>query len=272
MHFQYLKPSAMLCPFIRHYWVMESGPSEMDVTERVIPTGNIQLMFHYKKPFIVCHPDRSQTRQGQSIISGLSGSYCDVTTNGETGVIAVEFLPAGASHFFPFPMDEVENQSVALADIYGREIREVEQRIGEVGDLKEKVRIIEAFLMKRFCPITGYNEALIRTGVGFIKQNRGQVAISALASHLFVSPKSLERKFSAYLGKTPKQFIKLVRFHEVILDIERNRMLDLTEIAYRNGYFDQSHFIREFKTYSGYTPKEYLVSLPCDHIDTDFGC
>ncbi|MBE0654283.1 MAG: hypothetical protein IH594_10830 [Bacteroidales bacterium] len=117
MHFHYLKPSALLNRFIRHYWVMESGPSEINVTERVIPTGNIQLMFHYKKPFIVCHPDRSQTRQGQSIISGLSGSYCDVTTTGETGVIAVEFFPAGASHFFSFPMDEVENQSVALADI-----------------------------------------------------------------------------------------------------------------------------------------------------------
>ncbi|MBN1118667.1 MAG: AraC family transcriptional regulator, partial [Bacteroidales bacterium] len=83
------------------------------------------------------------------------------------------------------------------------------------------------------------------------------------------SPKTLERKFAKYLGKTTKQLIKLIRFQEVLHDFGCTNELNLTEHAYNNGYFDQSHFIHDFKSYTGYTPKEFSAKYPNFNLNGD---
>lgn len=83
---------------------MESDGIEEDMTERVIPTGNIQIMFHYGKPFIMESPEKPKIIQPSCILSGMSTKWMDVTTNGNTGVFAVTFKTYGACHFFRFPL------------------------------------------------------------------------------------------------------------------------------------------------------------------------
>jgi len=84
-----------------------------------------------------------------------------------------------------------------------------------------------------------------------------------LASKLAVTSRNLERKFASLVGKSPKQFIRIVRFQEVMNGIIHQKPNYLTEYAFNNGYFDQSHFIHEFKTLSGYTPSEFVKLCPC---------
>ena len=100
MHYQFIQPSAILSPYIRHYWVLETDVSEGNVCERVVPTGNMQVMFHYKKPFVVTYPNNEVYRQPQSFLSGMNNSYIDASTQGESGVIAVDFHTYGACNFF----------------------------------------------------------------------------------------------------------------------------------------------------------------------------
>jgi len=239
---------------------MESSFYEEDITERVIPTEHIQLMFHYKNPFIVHRTENSITKQPRSILSGLSDTFSDVSTHGETGVVFVSFYPAGACHFFRFPLCEIENQSVDVFDVLGYEIRQVEELLYLAKTIQEKIIIIEKFFTERYSPIPSYDDLLIRKGVELIKNHRGQVRAESLSAYLSTTSKTLERKFSNYLGKTTKQVIKLIRFQEVLHDF--GKCMTLTDLAYKNGYFDQSHFIRDFKTYSGYTPKEFAAKYP----------
>jgi AraC-like DNA-binding protein len=230
--------------------------------ERVIPIENVQLMFHYKNPFIVYHPDNTVARQPRSIISGLSHSFCDVSTMGDAGVVFVEFYPAGACHFFDFPLSEIENQSIDLSDIFNKEIRQVEETLCFKKTVWERVAVIEEFLHKKYSPFASHEDLLINRGVELIKQYHGQISANSLSDKLSVTLKSLERKFSCKLGKTPKQYIKLIRFQETLKDFSVNKNINLTEYAYRNGYFDQAHFIKDFKTYSGYTPGEFISKYP----------
>jgi AraC-like DNA-binding protein len=72
----------------------------------------------------------------------------------------------------------------------------------------------------------------------------GQIPAAELANRLSVTSKTLERKFAAYIGKTPRQYSKLIRFRQILKDISSIKNVTLTEHAFRNGYFDQSHFIR----------------------------
>ncbi len=269
MNFQIVQPTGFLQNYIKHYCFMESDSQDENVVERVIPIENVQLMFHYKNPFVVFQPNETTVKQPRSIISGLTGSFSDVSTNGEAGVAFVSFYPTGAYHFFNFPLSEIENQSINLSDIFVKEVPQVEEILFSKKTITGRVCVIEDFLRKRFSPISSYDNLLIRRGVEIIKSCKGQTTAIALSNNLSITTKSLERKFSQYLGKTTKQVIKLIRFQEILQDLSNNKNLHLTEYAYRNGFFDQSHFIREFKTYSGYTPKEFVAKYPNFDINAD---
>lgn len=269
MKFQIVQPSGFLKNYIRNYCFMESDAHEADVVERVIPAENIQLMFHYKNPFVVFHSDKPVIKQPRSIISGLNDSFSDVSTNGETGVVFVSFYPTGACHFFNFPLSEIENMSVDMSDIFNNQIRQVEELLYLKNSIKEKVAVIESFLIRLYSPIPSHDILLIRKGVDLVRKSKGQTIAKCLSDSLCTSPKTLERKFSQYLGKTTKQVIKLIRFQEVLHDFSCIKEISLTEHACNHGYFDQSHFIRDFKTYTGYTPKEFTVKYPAFNIEAE---
>ncbi len=267
MQFQFFQPSGYLSNYIRNYCLMQSEPHESDMTERVIPIDGVQIMFHYKEPFAVYNPDNTVSRQPRSIISGLSNSFSDVSTSGAVGVIFVRFNTAGACNFFRFPLSEIENRSIDLSDVFYKEIRIVEELLYDQKSHEQKIKIIEDFLSSRFSPVPVYDCAVLINAIGLIRKNKGRVNTPYLAEKLSVTGKTLERKFSGYLGKTPKQFIRLIRFQQTLKDISINKDLDLTEYAYNNGYFDQSHFIKDFKAFTGLTPGEFIRKYPdCDGI------
>jgi AraC-like DNA-binding protein len=241
---------------------MESDIHDGNIVERVIPTESVQLMFHYKNPFVVYHPKDSTRHQPRSIVSGLSDSFSDVSTNGEAGVVFVSFYPAGACYFFDFPLSEIENQSIDLSEIFKTEINRVEELLYFAKTTREKINVIENFLSERFSPIPKYDSLLVQKGINIINNCKGRTNAASVAGLLSTTPKTLERKFSRYLGKTTKQIIKLIRFQGVLHDFSVHKNISLTERAYNNGYFDQSHFIRDFKTFSGYTPGEFVKNFP----------
>jgi len=263
MRIEIVKPSGFLAQYIKYYWVLESDLNDGAVSERVIPTGNVELMFHYRKPFLMSK-NGTERLQPQSIITGVSSNYADVVTQGESGVIAVTFFPHGACNFFKFPLSELENQSISLSDLFANEVAAVEELLQSTTSLAGRIGVVERFLLKRFNPIGTSALQFIKQGVDLINQSGGQITASKLSDKLYVSPKSLERKFTSLLGKSPKQFIRIVRFNEVVRSISAPSNAFLTQQAYKNGYFDQSHFIHDFKALSGYTPKEFIAKCVCD--------
>lgn len=255
-----IKPSEFLSKYIKYYWLLETDSSEDMICERVIPTGNIEIMFHYKKMFKYKISD-TFIAQPRSFISGIRSDYIDVFTSGESGVIAVTFFPFGACNFFDFPLMEIENRSVSLQDINSHGFRQIEEQICVASSLSKRISVIEQYLLSHFRPVQNDELKLIKEGLELINRNRGQVNASNLSESLYLTTKSLQRKFSSLVGKTPKQFSRIVRFQEIIRTLSSNK--NLTEIAIDNGYFDQAHFIKDFKSLSGYTPKEFLNYCPC---------
>jgi AraC-like DNA-binding protein len=250
---------------------MEIDSTEAGTMERVIPIDSMQLMFHYRHPFAVLQPEGNLKRQPQSIISGLSSTYSDVTTIGESGVIFVAFKPSGACHFFRFPLIEMEEKSINIGDIFGREIRQTEEQLYSAKTPEERVAVIESFLIDRFSPISVYDEALLDNGIRLIQESGGQITAAGLAERLSLTSKTLERKFASFVGKTPGQYSKLIRFRGILAGFGNKKKSSLTEQAFINGYFDQAHFINDFKKYTGYTPKEFLAAYP-DFDAGEYSC
>ncbi|HBZ65743.1 MAG TPA: hypothetical protein DEO70_02825 [Bacteroidales bacterium] len=265
MHFRYFAPSPPLAPFISHYWLLESDPGDGNIGERVVPTGHIEMMFHYRKPFVVHDPLGVITYQPKSMVSGLTGKWCDAVTQGDSGVLAVAFFPFSACRFFRFPLTEIEEKSIALNDLFSYEIHHLEEQLGEAVGQNHRLAIIEQFLLSKLLPDPGYDFFLIRQTIQRIKQYQAQVSVTSLAAEMAVTPRTLERKFASLVGKSPKQYLRIARFLETIKGLGKARGEALTQHACQNGYFDQAHLIHDFRDLSGYTPTEFLNSCNQDN-------
>lgn len=258
MHFRYFSPTPPLAPYISHYWLLESDPGDGRIGERVIPTGHIELMFHYRRPFIT-HDSHGKIRyQPSSMVSGLTSQWFEAVTQGDSGVLAVAFFPFSACRFFRFPLSEIEEKSIALNDLFIHEIHQLEEQLGFADSHNQRLAIIERFLLAKLLPEPGDDYKLIRQTIQRIKQHRAQISVTALASEMAITPRSLERKFASLIGKSPKQYLRIARFQETIRELGKNPEKALTQQAYMNGYFDQAHFIKDFRELAGYTPAEFL--------------
>jgi len=261
MLIRYVRPSFILSRYIKYYWVLEIDASEGEVCERVVPIGTVELMFHYRQPFFVSRQG-AESEQPRSFISGVSSSFCDVVARGGSGVIAVTFHPFGACNFFGFSLAQIENGPIDLRDIDCGNIRRLEEQVYEMDTTAQRISAIERFLMARLAPVDRDDESFLRRSVGVIDRCCGRISTRELCNALSLSEKSLERKFCRLVGKSPKQFSKIVRFQNVLRSLGA-RNGSLSAIALENGYFDQAHFIRDFKSLSGFTPGEFMTLGPC---------
>ncbi|MDD3049569.1 MAG: helix-turn-helix domain-containing protein [Candidatus Cloacimonetes bacterium] len=261
MFYKIIKPSGFLAQFIKHYWVLEINSSEGEISERVIPTGDIELMFHYKRPFEVLCEKKSHT-QYRSFISGINSKFSDISAKGDSGVIVVTFYPHGACNFFRFPLHEIEDSSTDLNEIHPSSVRFIEESISTLTSIDKKISLIEDFLKKSFKQVLISNLSLIQNGVDLINQKKGNVKVSQLASELFTTERTLERKFKAFLGKSPKQYVRIARFKNVLHNLYNTGFKSLTDFSYEYSFCDQAHFTKDFKSMTGYTPGEFLLQYP----------
>jgi len=219
-------PCAALAGRVACYWTLE-GSSR--APELILPDGCMEMILNYREPFdAITEPGRA-FRQPQSFVVGQIVRGMVVRPCGRAGVFGVRFRPGGARAFLRFPQQEIAGRVVSLDLLFSPAWRELEERIGLARSDQERVAAAEAFLLPR-CAET----APIPAGLS-ARQHR--------------------RRFEEQVGLTPKAFARVRRFKRAIARLAAGRMAD---VALEAGYYDQSHFIRDFREFSGLTPAEYL--------------
>ena len=261
MFHQLIKPSPILRPFIESYVTVEtSDPSENHTKQRVYPRGCIDLVFHYGRPFLFQKRNESPVLEPRSVVCGQQASFYDLCPAGKTGMILVMFRSCGAGMFFKMPMIEIAGQNVAFEYIVGKESDEIENQILNATDTQERIKIIEEFLINKLIQ-NHYDHKQIKAAFCKMSQRNGQISIKHLAEIACLSIKQFERNFASLVGLNPKQFLRIVRFQN-ILRMQRNGFKgNLTAIAQESGYYDQSHFINDFKSITGAAPKMFFSDL-----------
>lgn len=259
MKYSIYKPHNYLSDFIHYYWVLEQTlDTPTTFTNRVIPSGELQIMFHYGTPFREINQTKQGILQPQCLICGQQTQYMDVVTSNSVGVIAVVFYPHTFRAFFPDPVNEFTNQSIALDNFFRREISKLQERIIEAQHTPDRIRLIEHFLLRRLS--LPYHFDITKAAVNTIAKAQGQITIDETAKQLHISRRQFERLFLVNVGMPPKQFGRIVRWQNTINLFRTDR--SLTELSQEGGYFDQSHLIREFKEFTGLSPKAFFRH-PC---------
>ena len=197
--------------------------------------------------------------QPQSFISGQSFGFSDVITTGALEMITIVFQPYAAKVFLQIPSNLFFEQNIALSDMDDTELLELSKRIEETPCVDLCIHLIEQFLKKRLYAFSDYNIKRLSETLDIIGIEP-QVNISQLSDVACLSSKQFSRIFIEYIGTTPKDFMRIIRMQRALYTLQQNPTIPLIQLAYACGFSDQSHMIKEFKLFSGYTPTEYLAT------------
>ena len=256
MSFKIIKPSPQLAPYIRMYWAMENSlPKQQKHKQRIVPSGFGEITFYEGNI-----PD-STLKDGylksSSQISGQKNNHFDLIISGTIKLFSVVFEPYGISRFFNISASELFNQTIPLRFILGTQLDALEDKIFESKSLANKIVLIENFFSKLLSEDLNYSLPRILNSVQEISANNN-LGVTHLASNANLSRKQYERNFANTVGISPKQFMRVIRFQRALYIRQNNLVVNLTQLAYDAGYYDQSHMVSEFKLLSGYSPKQYF--------------
>ncbi|MFD0797342.1 DUF6597 domain-containing transcriptional factor [Maribacter chungangensis] len=253
---QTFEPNPDLAPLIKCYWTLEIPKEDAPTKNTIVPDGCMKMIFHYRDPYN--HYDEKDTSielPKSFVIGQLTRPYI-VEPTGETGTFFVCFHPNGFLPFATFPIKEMENTAVPLEKLFRKDGHVLQDAILNASSTKERIEIIEDFLSKRLRN-TKTVDNIVKSTIETILTGNGQLSVTELSQQNQVNRRQLVRKFSSDIGLSPKQLSKTIRLQATLKMLLTKDVKSLTDLAYENEYFDQAHFIREFKEFTGLTPKEF---------------
>lgn len=241
-------PQEELRPYVRYYWIQESNEPFSVLT---FPIGCPQIIFHRKSSLYI--PELAAF-QNTFTISGQVNFSAHIKSDGNLEMIVAVFYPHTVGIFINTPPSAFYNQEISGYDIGNRQLNDIAARIFDCKSGGESICIFEQWLLTRIRPTL--NMRRIGCSIGELMRTPS-IPVNTLASNVCLSRKQYERVFREQVGMNPKEYARVVRFQKAIWMMQCGSR-DYSHIAYANGYADQSHFIREFRQYSGLTPKQLV--------------
>lgn len=250
MKFDKYFPTERLKPYIKYFVVSEN---ELESEYKVFPSSGLVIGFQYKGK-LSSIKDKTEYKLTSAGITGISDGFKVFKASAGIGTILVFFTEIGFTHFASHPANELFNLSLSLDYIFEKnKVREVEEKLAMARTGKQRVNMVEQFLLSLLQDLE--TDKLIVEAVKLIYQTKGTIRIKELTEKLFISQSPFEKRFRKVVGTTAKKFASIVRFNSVLDDL--NKTKTLAEISYENNFFDQAHFIKDFKQFTGDTPENF---------------
>jgi AraC-like DNA-binding protein len=258
MHKYAIKPRRELQVYIERYWGWESAD---DVRlPKLLPGTGAELIFHYGAPFIVASPgddtDSSYSASSAHLLCVRSRPYC-LRACVPLGFLAVRFRAGAFRHFCQISLEELNDSTCGLGDIWGKAGEKLAQRIGDASTLQSRIDHLESYLLDCFSRYAQTN-AYIDIALNQLYYHHNVVQIESLAKQMRISRRHFERTFKIAVGVGPKLFQRLSRFQQTVRDLLLANETSYLPIALDHGYYDQSHFIKEFHDFAQDTPSSFL--------------
>lgn len=253
-------PTPPLNSFISHFYYF-SGYSPHNSIDRFLPDGEVQLIIDLTAtPKYIYDNDSLEIIQSCTRVwfSGFRTLPITIPSGKASELIVVEFQKGKSYPFLKVPLHELTNLVVDAELVVKAEILTIREQLLEAPTIEEKFSLLEQQLLNFY-----QNNLSISPVVDFALNSLVQAPqvtnLKALSAKIGYSQKHFIQLFKKHVGVTPKAFLRVWRFQQAIQQIGLQQELDWTTVAYDGGFYDQSHFIANFKQFSGFTPQQYLA-------------
>jgi AraC-like DNA-binding protein len=259
MHYQTLAPEPHLAPFVDCYWLLEApAPPAAAEPEIVLPDGKTELIVHFGDDFLKLEGE-TYTRQARVLMSGQLTERILLRPTGAIGVVAARFRAAGAARFFRVPYEEIVDEVVDFARFFPDVAASLHDEVARAPTHDARLGALTGLLERRLSAEPP-DDLFVRQACQYITRSEGEYTVAELVKLIGFSERQLERKFKKQVGITPKILARIMRFQKFLALAQTTPDLTLSDAAHACGYYDQSHFIRDFTRFSGVSPLRYLGS------------
>jgi len=258
MHYETFQPPPDLSAHIKCYWTLEV-PAEMDAEkQRIIPDGCIEMAFILGEDVKRYTSDDEFIMQPRAMVLGQITEPFFIQPTGYVNSFAVRFYPHGFANFVKTPVQDLANKETPIALLFGEKLAiELEQKIIKAATTEKRIEIVEGFLLSKLKDKSTIDN-IVKATIDTLFQTNGSMPINSILKDDLSKRRSLERKFLKQVGISPKQLGKVVRLQTALKMLLNRQSESLTKIAYESEYYDQAHFIKDFKEFIGINPKDYL--------------
>lgn len=258
MFFKRIEPSPGLQKFIDCYWVIESEDNTR-VKQKIIPDGFPELIFHYGDAFRIQIGQKWQL-QSKGLVAGQIKKHFFLENTGRSGVFGIKLMPAALTHLLGISMRDFTDKVVSIEELNSEFLLKLNNEVRGCKVYTEMFEAAEKVLQKKEKEID-IKDPVIDKIVAAIFNSNGSIGISEIQKEFFITERQLQRLFQKYIGLSPKFYSRIIRFN-YIFQLLKEKQLSWLEITHFSGYFDQSHFIRDFKEFTGEEPSNYLFDAP----------
>lgn len=258
MNYQTYKPHLDLESLVKFYWTLEVPFDVKNQKQKIVPDGCIEMTFNLGEKIKKYISESEFILNPSAMVMGQRTKSYYILPVGNVDTIAICFYPHGFANFVNTPLEKMVDKEIPIAELFGPTVaHELEQQIIHAIDTQQRIKIIETFLLKKLNEKTTISN-IVKSTVDTLLKTNGGTSINVILKDDLSKRRQLERHFKKQIGISPKQLSKVIRLQATLQMLLRQKSERLTDIAYENEYFDQNHFIKDFKEFVGITPKEFL--------------
>jgi AraC-like DNA-binding protein len=258
-------PEWPLAEFVACLWYSKGEPPAHDF-ERILPDGSVEIVLNLREDRMRVYNRHSNslaaTTRG-AIVSGPRSDYFVIDTAQQLCTIGIHFRAGGAFPFLGVPATEVQNQQIALHDLWGRAAIDMREDVLEAASVDQKFAVLEGWLLRQAAHL--HRHPAVAYALREFCPGRGR-SVTEVIGQIGVSPKRFIQLFQKEVGLTPKLFCRVRRFQKVLHAIGMGQPIEWAGVAIDCGYFDQAHFNHDFRSFAGLNPSSY-VAQRTEHLN-----
>ena len=258
MDYQTFEPHTDLKSLVSCYWTLEVPIQTESQKQRIVPDGCIEMAFVLGDDIKRYTSGNEFILQPRAMILGQTIEPFYIEPTGYVNTFAVRFYPYGFANFVSEPISNLANKETPINQLFGTENADgLEQKIIKSENTEQRISTIEKFLLDRLNDEKTIN-SIVKNTVDSLLSTNGSASINSILKEDLSKRRQLERNFKKQIGVSPKQLGKVIRLQTALKMLLNQKAENLTNVAYESEYFDQAHFIKDFKEFTGINPKEFI--------------
>lgn len=258
MNYQTFLSHPDLSAWVKCFWTLEVPAENNSEKQRIVPDGCLEMAFILGDDIKRFTTENDFVLQPRAMVLGQTIEPFYIQPTGYVNTFAVRFYPYGFANFVTTPIKNLANKETPIAELFEETTaNELEQEIIQATDTQQRIEIIETFLLNKLNEKTTIDN-IVKSTIDALLSTNGSSSISTILKEDLSKRRQLERNFVKQIGISPKQLGKVIRLQTALKMLLNQKSETLTQIAYENEYYDQAHFIKDFKEFTGTNPKDFL--------------
>ncbi|HYF32170.1 MAG TPA: helix-turn-helix transcriptional regulator [Chitinophagaceae bacterium] len=250
-------PRALLSPAIHHIMVSEKElPGDTITPMPFFADGYPGVIFQQSAGGLYLNDE--QHRLSSFFLYGQTIKPIMLLPKGSFRIIIFFLYPCVIPAVFGLNASEIKDSCIDLDLLPSSNIQLSLHQLMEAASLQEQVHIVSDYIQTLYRANNAQQDNIIRYALEHIIHSNGQTSLRGLQKELYITERTFERRFERHVGVTPRLYSRICQFHASFRQLEQGNFTKLSDVAYENGYADQSHFTRSFKEFTGVSPLQYI--------------